>query len=201
MKFISHLDMTRFMSRLITKSKIPVWYTEGFNQHVYMNFAVPLSLGFEGFYEILDIRIVDDNFSNEECLKALNSVTVPDVKFLSVTEPRLNMKEIGFAKFELQFESIDENLREKLTEFFARDSVLCQKKGKKGKVKEIDIIPKIRSTEINENTLTLTLIAGNEDNLNPTLVMDTFFAQTETAPVFYSVKRTAILTKNGDLFE
>ena len=54
MKFISHLDMTRFMSRLISKSKIPVWYTEGFNRHIYMNFAVPLSLGFEGLYEILE---------------------------------------------------------------------------------------------------------------------------------------------------
>ena len=52
MKFISHLDMTRFMSRLITKANIPVWYTEGFNQHLYMNFAVPLSLGFEGLYEV-----------------------------------------------------------------------------------------------------------------------------------------------------
>ncbi len=57
LKFVSHLDMNRFMSRLITKSKIPIWYTEGFNQHIYMNFAVPLSLGFEGFYEIMDIRL------------------------------------------------------------------------------------------------------------------------------------------------
>ena len=49
--------MNRFMSRLITRAKLPVWYTEGFNQHVYMNFAVPLSLGYEGHYEILEISI------------------------------------------------------------------------------------------------------------------------------------------------
>ncbi|MBQ8303735.1 MAG: DUF2344 domain-containing protein, partial [Clostridia bacterium] len=47
MRFVSHLDMTRFMSRMIQKSKVPVWYTEGFNKHIYVTFALPLSLGFE----------------------------------------------------------------------------------------------------------------------------------------------------------
>ena len=69
MKFVSHLDMTRFMSRLIAKSKIPVWYTEGFNQHIYMNFALPLSLGYEGLYEVMDFRLNDDSYPLEECLK------------------------------------------------------------------------------------------------------------------------------------
>ena len=55
MKFVSHLDMNRFMSRLIAKSKIPVWYTEGFNSHIYINFALPLSLGFESDYEVLNV--------------------------------------------------------------------------------------------------------------------------------------------------
>lgn len=198
MKFISHLDMTRFMSRLIAKSKIPVWYTEGFNRHIYMNFAVPLSLGFEGLYEILEIRIIDDNFSNEDCLNALNSVTVDGIEFMSVCDQKQNMKDIGFAEFKLGF---DENIPEKLKEFLQSDSILCEKKGKKGKIKEIDLIPKIKSFKTEDNILILVLVAGNEDNLNPTLVMDTYFAKTETEPLFYSVVRTAILNKNGEIFE
>ena len=198
MKFISHLDMTRFMSRLIAKSKIPVWYTEGFNRHIYMNFAVPLSLGFEGLYEILEIRIIDDNFSNEDCLNSLNSVTVDGIEFMSVCDQKQNMKDIGFAEFKLCF---DENIPEKLKEFLQSDSILCEKKGKKGKIKEIDLIPKIKSFKTEDNILILVLVAGNEDNLNPTLVMDTYFAKTETEPLFYSVVRTAILNKNGEIFE
>ena len=197
LKFVSHLDMNRFMSRLITRSKIPVWYTEGFNQHVYMNFAVPLSLGFEGLYEILEIRLVDDSFSCEDCLKALKAVAPEDISFFAVKEAGLNMKEIGFALFELKFEQ----LPSLLAEFLNRDSIICEKKGKKGKVKEVDIIPKIRSFEISENTLKLCLVAGTEDNLNPSLVMEAFFSQTETEPVFYSVTRTAILDKSGNKFE
>lgn len=198
MKFISHLDMTRFMSRLIAKSKIPVWYTEGFNRHIYMNFAVPLSLGFEGLYEILEIRIIDDNFSNTDCLNALNAVTVEGIEFMSVSEQKQNMKDIGFAEFKLCF---DEKVPEQIENFLNSDSILCEKKGKKGKIKEIDLIPKIKGFNIDGNVLKLVLVAGNEDNLNPALVMDTFFAKTETKPLFYSVIRTSILNKNGEIFE
>ncbi len=197
MKFISHLDMTRFMSRLIAKSKIPVWYTEGFNRHIYMNFAVPLSLGFEGLYEILEIRIIDENFTNKDCLEALNKVTVEGIEFMSVCDQQQNMKDIGYAEYKLYFDDIPE----KLGDFLKRDSILCEKKGKKGKIKEIDLIPKIKSFNIENNTLNLAVVAGCEDNLNPTLIMDTFFSQTQTKPVFYSVERTAILNKNGEIFE
>ena len=201
MKFISHLDMTRFMSRLITKSQIPVWYTEGFNQHIYMNFALPLSLGFEGMYEILEIRLNDDEYCKEACLEALKRVSPPDIEFVRVAEPKMPMKDIAFAEFVLDFGDNISAIKEKLTEFLSRDSIICEKKGKKGKIKEIDIIPKIASFSFQNDKLVLCLTAGNEDNLNPSLVMDTFFAQTETEELFYSVTRTAILDKNKKIFE
>lgn len=197
MKFVSHLDMSRFMSRLITRAKIPVWYTEGFNQHLYMNFAVPLSLGFQSLYEIMEIRLIDDNFTCEDCLKALKNASAEGIEFFEVQEAGLNMKEIGFADFSLEFDAIPEGIRE----FLNQDSVICLKKGKKGKFKEVDIIPKIRSFDIKDNTLNLCLVAGTEDNLNPSLVLSAFFEQTNTEPVFYSVTRTAILDKNGNLFK
>lgn len=195
LKFISHLDMTRVMSRLIVKSKIPVWYTEGFNQHVYMNFAVPLSLGFEGVYEVLEIRLIDDNYSNDDCLEALRKAAMSGLEFVAVKDPVIPMKDIAFAEFELDFGDNAANIKDAVTEFLSRDSILCQKKGKKGKIKEIDIIPKISNFSWDNNSLNLVLTAGNEDNLNPTLVMDRFFEENEELKCFYSVTRTAILDK------
>ena len=63
LKFISHLDMNRFMTRVLRRTDIPFWYTEGFNTHLYINFALPLSLGFESDYEIMDLKITDDEYS------------------------------------------------------------------------------------------------------------------------------------------
>ena len=198
MKFVSHLDMNRFMSRLIAKSKIPVWYTEGFNQHIYMNFALPLSLGFEGLYEVLDIRLIDDEYSLEDVLSTLKNVAVKDIEFVSVSEPQMQMKNIGFAKYELEFENFV--FADVLDKFLKQEQILCQKTGKKGKIKEIDLIPKIKSFEITENGINMTLVAGSEDNLNPSLVMDAFFNQCGISPVYYTVARTMIYNKDGGKF-
>lgn len=197
MKFVSHLDMNRFMSRLIAKSKIPVWYTEGFNQHIYMNFAVPLSLGFEGDYEILDIRIVDPDFTDTDCLNALKSVEAPDIEFLKACEPIENMKQIAFAEYLLEFGELD---AEKITAFLSRESIITTKKGKKGKLKQIDLIPKIKDFKVEDNRLTLLLVAGCEDTLNPSLVMETYFEANGLEPQFFAVTRKAIFNKEGKLF-
>lgn len=201
LKFVSHLDMTRFMSRLITKSKIPVWYTEGFNQHVYMNFALPLSLGYEGYYEVMDFRLTDDDFDLNKCLEMMKSVAPADIEFFAIAEPKNHMKEIGWADFVLSFEDADSSVLEKLNDFLNWDAIICEKAGKKGKVKQIDLIPKINRFKIEGNELLIRLVAGTEDNLNPSLVMTTFFEQSGIEPLFYTVKRTAILDKSLNLFK
>ena len=201
MKFVSHLDMNRFMSRIISKAKIPVWFTEGFNRHAYLNFAVPLSLGYEGVYEILDIKITDDNYPLSDVLTALQSVTVPDIEFFAVEEAVMNMKHIGFAEFEIVFDEIDEPKTNKINEFFAKNSIFCQKATKKGGTKEIDIAPLIKKYSLGGNKLTLVLTAGNENNLNPSLVMQTLFEQAEIEPVYYQVTRTMIYNSQMEQFK
>lgn len=200
MKFVSHLDMNRFFTRLVNKAKVPVWFTEGFNQHAYFNFAVPLSLGFEGMYEILDVKIVDDSYPLEQILDDLNRVSTPDIEFARVSEAVMNMKDIAFAEFQIVFDEIDKSTSQKIEDFFGRPSIICQKKTKKGAIKDIDIVPLIKKAELCENKLTLILTAGNENNLNPTLVMDTLFEMQGIIPLYYSVIRTMIYNKNLEVF-
>lgn len=198
MKFVSHLDMNRLMTRIIRKAGIPVWYTEGFNCHIYINYAVPLSLGFEGAYEIMDIRLTDDSYPLDEILKRLNAVTVDGIEFWKAAEPVLRTKDIAYAEYELTF---DENgFFEDLMKFLSKDSIICLKKDKKGRMKELDIIPKIKKKEFDEKLIHLTLTAGNEGNLNPGLILNTFFEQTEREPVFYAVKRLMLFDGEGKEF-
>ena len=42
---ISHLDLVRTMTRIITRAGIPAWYTQGFNPRLKLTFAMPLSIG------------------------------------------------------------------------------------------------------------------------------------------------------------
>ena len=196
MKFVSHLDMNRLMTRVIRKAGIPVWYTEGFNRHIYINYAVPLSLGFEGVYEVMDIRLTDDNFSFAEMLERLNAAAPEGIEFLRADTPVLPTADIFFANYEFKFDPENARLYDLLKEFLSRESVICFKKDKKGRLKEFDIIPKIKRAEFLGDKALLILAAGNEGNLNPSLLLNAFFEKTDTPPVFCGVKRLMLYDKD-----
>ena len=59
MKYISHLDLIRTMTGALGRSEIPVYYSEGFNPHPKMVFALPLSVGCESICEYLDIKLLE----------------------------------------------------------------------------------------------------------------------------------------------
>ena len=54
--YISLLDLQRVMQRVLKRSGLPVWHTLGFNPHIYMTFACPLSLGQESECECVDVK-------------------------------------------------------------------------------------------------------------------------------------------------
>ena len=202
MRFISHLDLTRFMSRLIRRAGLPVWYTEGFNPHLYMTFALPLSLGFESDYEVVDIRVLDDDYDIASLPEKLNSVCPPYIQFFGAAEPVKKAGDVAAASFSIAFDDGGEILND-LNAFLGRGSILVLKKTKKGVEKEIEIGDKIVSfsTEnIGGNTvLNITLPAGSQENVNPELYLNKFFD--ENAKYYcYKVNRTAILDTNGKLF-
>ena len=67
-RFVSHLDLMRAMTRALRRADVPLWYTEGFNPHPYITFALPLSLGMESLCESMDMRIEGDS-TNEEIFR------------------------------------------------------------------------------------------------------------------------------------
>ena len=72
LKYISHLDVNRLMQRALKRSGLPVWYTEGFNPHIYITFALPLALGLESFYEVMDFRLTAE-LSEKEIIRRLHT--------------------------------------------------------------------------------------------------------------------------------
>ena len=202
MKFVSHLDMNRFMSRAIKKAGLPIWYTEGFHPHPYITFALPLSLGFESNYEIMDIRLIDDSYPLSDVLENLNSVFPEYVRVFEVSEPQTKVGKIGFADFIINFNE-DSVSKSELESFLKKDSIIVTKKTKKGALKEIDLVPKIKSRCITEEPLTLkiTLPAGSEDNLNPELLLGAFFADFSSVYSGYSITRTMVYDVNMNIFK
>jgi len=51
MKYIGHLDLLKLFQRAVRRCGLPVNFSEGFNPHLRVTFALPLPLGMEGMRE------------------------------------------------------------------------------------------------------------------------------------------------------
>ncbi len=203
-KFISHLDLNRCMLRIFRRSKLPVWYTEGFNPHPYYSFALALSLGFESDCEIMDFNITDDGMSFDEIRDRLNAVMPEGMRIISVAE---QVKKItAITKAEYGFSLISEDISEvygSLTELLAESEILIEKKTKKG-IKTVDIKPdlEIVSCELKEGSIDMIirLPAGTQTNYNPTLFIEALKNFRKIPFEVQKIRRKGILCENNEKF-
>lgn len=204
-KYISHLDVARCMQRAVKRAELPVWYTEGFNPHIYLNFALPLSLGYESTSEIMDFRLTRP-LPLEEVRDRLNAALPPDIRITAVAEPRHKTEEIASAIFDIRLsaEGVDgPALREGFGRFWARPTIEVEKKTKKG-TKTIDLKPdcEVLAAEAEADGLALSLktAAGSVKNINPSLVIDAFLADAGIASANVQVLRREVLLADGSRF-
>ena len=80
-KFISHLDLMRTIHRTVRRSGIKAKYSKGFNPHMIMSIAQPLSVGVYSESEYLDIEL-DEVISEKNVIDKLNLAAPSGIKFL-----------------------------------------------------------------------------------------------------------------------
>lgn len=206
-KYISHLDLNRVVMRALHKSKLNIWHTEGFNPHPFVTFALPLSLGFKGVKETMDIRLLDDDYNKEEVISALNNCLPSGIRVYDVTEPVMKAGKIEQGLFEIKI--IDntvstDTLYDNFNSLLNMNEILVMKKTKKKGLKEIDIKPHILKSDLTKEDdcvkLEILLPAGSTTNINPTLFVNAY-NEKYNADVFYQITRLDIFNKNGESFK
>ena len=176
-RYISHLDLNRCMSRAIHKAQIPLWYTEGFNPHPFMTFALPLSLGIDGVKESMDIRLMEE-VDKDKLIEGINSGLPSDIRIYDVTSPVMKPGKIAFAAFDIAVEPEDRTASElegTLRALLAQETITVKKRSKSG-IKDVDIKPflDVRALRTDGNAVKFTamLPAGSTQNVNPQLLFD-----------------------------
>ena len=203
LKYISHLDINRAMSRALKRAQIPLWYTEGFNPHPYMSFSLPLSLGVESLCESVDLRIIGD-ITNDEIKYRLNNVLPQDIKIVDVYGDFRDNSEIVYSDYVYKFEFKDnEAAFEKIKNVLSSDEIIALKKGKQGRkrvMKETNIKSFIDKYSISIRNdvivLNIRLLAGPEKNLNPSLLFDTIIRLIDMDFEWKSIARISLLDKD-----
>lgn len=198
-KYISHLDLMRCISRALKRSRLPVWHTLGFNPHIYTTFALPLALGYESECESVDFRLTE-MLPMQEVTRRLDDALPPDIHVYRTQPVRLKPEAICWADYELALEFDRQSAEQGLAAFqswCARPEILVVKKTKKGErtmdVKHHFSVWNLRA-DAARLCMTMRTAAGISLNINPTLILDTFAAQSGFGPDAVSVLRTAVLT-------
>lgn len=183
LKFISHLDLIRTMKAALLRAGVPVWYTEGFNPHPKMVFALPLSLGTESLCEYMDFKITRP-MDHPEITARLNRALPPEIKVLHTYIPKNKFSESAWAEYLIDSpEKIDISP-------LLQEQLVVMKKTKSGE-KEVDIAPQIKFAKLDGKFLRVILRADNANFLNPELIVKTLGLSD------YSITRTHVFLEDG----
>lgn len=203
-KYISHLDLNRCMLRIFRRSKLPVWYTEGFNPHPYYSFALALSLGFESECEIMDFNITDDNMPLSVIKDRLNEVMPEGMGIVDVAPQVKKITAIAKAEYEFELKTEDvQGVFAAVEKLLAADEILIEKKTKKG-IKTVDLKPDTEIVRFEKDDtavkIAMRLPAGTKTNYNPTLFTEALKNSCEIPFDMVNIRRIGILCENNEKF-
>lgn len=199
-RFISHLDLNRIMQYALRRSDIPVWYTEGFNSHLYVTFSNPLSLGFLNKCGIMEIKVTDDNYDASLAASVLNKCLPESITAIESYESDRKFTEIAFSDYFIEFDSKD---GEAVERSMRKSELVATKKGKAGEY-EINLAPYVKGLKMehtgSHSTMFVRLPATVEFSVNPGLLIETAAKDCEVEIIRKVITRLELLDKEGKKF-
>ena len=206
-KFVGHLDTIRMFQRAIRVARLPISYSQGFNPHAKVFFALPLSVGVGSCGEYMDM-ITDTEINVEEAVTTLNTILPEGIKVIEASvikegTPSL-MSLVAAADYRITFEKnqLTPEQVEGAKQILDAPELVVLKKGKK-KTKEVDIKPLIYQVHIQEEeeiVFEVRIAAGSMENLNVDLLLQSLL-QVDLEGMAYRVERQELYarTEEGDL--
>ncbi|WP_446898713.1 TIGR03936 family radical SAM-associated protein [Clostridium sp. LBM24168] len=180
-KFIGHLDVMRTIQRMIRRSRLPVQYSRGFNPHINMSIAQPLSVGVYSCGEYMDICF-EKEVEEDEIKCRLNENAPVGIRIFEAKKIKDNpgkkifksMAEVYAARYIIKIKYLDaSNLLVDINNVMKKDMWKAMKKSKRGEA-ETDIKKFIKEMNyrVEDNILILDTVisCGSRNNLSAGLL-------------------------------
>lgn len=176
-RFTSHLELMKTWERAFRRAAVPVSYSEGFNPHPRMSFALPLAVGCEGVRDYLEI-MVETGVDLGSLAEALSRALPEGLRVIAVTplpddSPALMAQVVGANYLIRSFLSgpiSAEELNNAIEAFWALPEAVVTKEGKHGP-KPQDVRPGVYCLQAeltgSKVELCMALKAGSQGNVRP----------------------------------
>ena len=202
-KFISHLDLMRTIQRIIRRSGVPIEYSKGFNPHMALSLAQPLSVGVYSDGEYMDI-VLTEEMKVADLLARLNEAAPPTIRFFEATPIEIveNVKRVPQAmalldagRYIIKLKLVnEENVEEKMASLLNENAWETLKKSKKGE-KMADIKPLVKELKYwvkdGELVINALIVTGSRENLSADLLAKFITSKIENVNTesFVNIKR------------
>ncbi|MBR6676058.1 MAG: TIGR03960 family B12-binding radical SAM protein [Clostridia bacterium] len=201
--YVSHLDINRAVMRGLVKSKLPLYYTEGFNPIPKLTFASPLSVGCGGENELARIKLMED-VPDSVVFERLKNAMPDGIEILEVYTSDSHFKEIAWAENEITFKCrACENAENELEKAFTAPVAILKKT--KSSEKEVDISPffKDLTFERTEDGMKIRVFtcADNTNYLNPEYIAKVALRVLDEGDSgYHTIMRKQFYKANGEVF-
>lgn len=197
--YISLLDLQRVFHRLLKISNLPVWYTQGFNPHIYLSFSCPLSLGQESLCESCEVKTEQETIDGAAWQAVLQPLMPRGITITKVAPAEHKVGEIASAAYRITMPFASAAVLDAYNEASVAE---VTKKTKRGH-KTLDLkeyLPCITYEQDGEQlhfVIQLPCGSGEALNLNPSLLMEHLHAQGGAPAWQCQVLRTHLYTQEG----
>ena len=198
LRYISHLDLQRFMMRALRRTDLPVSYSQGFNPHPQMSFASALAMGWASTAELMDIKLTE-SVDPDHALGQMRSALPPEMPVYSCRlvedrHPAL-MANLVMADYRIELKGADaEKIVGAVDAYLAEETVMGVRKTKSGE-KEVNIRPQTISLTAEGNALLARLMLTPEDTLKPDTLVGVLASRCGAVDYECAILRTALLTR------
>lgn len=173
-KYISHLDLMHTMQRAMARCQMPLWFTEGFNQHAYVSVALPLSTGYSGEYEFLDFNLLSENVPIN-AVEALNAVFPEGLRAIEIyplADGGMPLRDIAWSKYRITWsfaDGVPADFAENVNKLFAQPTVEIVKRSKRGEktVNMRELMNGFALTEQDGEVVAEVVTAAGNNNMSP----------------------------------
>ena len=179
LRYIGHLDLLKVFQQTIRRAGLPMAYSQGFNPHMMLSFALPLPLGMASCNDYADIILEHEMPMSELILKfndhAPEGLCLKDAwKFEGHGAAAL--VSAGDYLLEIPSDKNKDDLNKSIQTLLTSEAIVIPKKTKSG-VKDTDIRPDILHISLEDSGILLRLAAGSGRFLNPLIVAKLILGQ------------------------
>lgn len=158
--------MVRVFNRVFRRGGIPIAYSEGFNPHPKISFALPLSVFYESECEIMLFSVTED-ISEAELLKRFSTVMPEGLEVTGVYRGKPDVKHLSYCLYNVYCNLPTSG---QLEAFLKLSEMVVPKKTKSG-IRDTDIRGDIAQITLEDGYMSMLLSAGSNANLKPDVVV------------------------------